>query len=64
MSLPNLRMPTMGGNVWWDTLESQRGFKLQQNKITDHCRILDPANCRIDWGDERSMRNSFSQITG
>lgn len=40
MSVPNL---TMGGNVWRDTLESRQGFKLQQYKITNYCRILAPS---------------------
>jgi hypothetical protein len=64
MSLPNWRMPTLGGKVFWNTLDIRNGFKLQQNKNTGHFRILDPSDSRIDWGfDEGSMRNSFYQIT-
>jgi hypothetical protein len=64
MGLLNFRMPTAGGKVWWYTLESKNGFKLQQNKNTGHYRILDPADYRIDWGfNESEMRTAFHQLT-
>ncbi|AIQ22000.1 hypothetical protein H70737_03490 [Paenibacillus sp. FSL H7-0737] len=64
MSLPNWRLPTMGGLIFWNTLDKRKGFKLQQNKNTGHFRILDPSEYRIDWSfDEGSIRNSFYQIT-
>jgi hypothetical protein len=45
----NLRLPTMGGKVFWNTLEVKYGFKLQQNINTGHYRILDPADCKQRW---------------
>ncbi len=47
----NIPFPTMGGNVWWNTLVSRGGYKLQQRKITGHARILDSNNMRAAWGD-------------
>lgn len=64
MSLPNIRMKTLGGPTWWDTIDSRKGFKLQQHIITGHFRILDPSNYRIDWGvDEGKLRSSFYGVT-
>lgn len=37
---------TMGGNVWWDELDSEQGWRLQKNSLSGHCRILDPDGVR------------------
>lgn len=38
---------TMGGKVWWNDLENRNGFRLQQNILSGHYRILDPQNERL-----------------
>ena len=38
---------TMGGNVWWKDLETKNGYKIQQNIISKHYRILDNEDRRI-----------------
>jgi len=38
---------TMGGKVWWKPVEEQNGFKIQQNIISQHYRILDCEDRRI-----------------
>ena len=46
---------TMGGKVWWKDLEVRNGYKIQQNILSRHYRILNPINQRIcssfDWED-------------
>ena len=42
---------TMGGKVWWKMIEEQSGFKIQQNIISQHYRILD--------GEDRRICSSF-----
>ena len=37
---------TMGGNVWWREIETKGEFKIQQNIISQHYRILNGANER------------------
>ncbi len=37
---------TMGGKVWWKLLEEREGYRLQQNLISNHYRILDEDNYR------------------
>lgn len=38
---------TMGGRVWWRELDHQNGFRLQQNVISGHYRILDADDYRL-----------------
>jgi len=62
-TLPNIPFPTMGGKVFWNTLEEHGGWKLQQNMLTRHCRILDPNNVRRAWGaSEEAMRKELSKL--
>ncbi|MTI83166.1 MAG: helix-turn-helix domain-containing protein [Firmicutes bacterium] len=38
---------TLGGKVWWVNTESEGEFRIQQNIISQHYRILDGYNRRI-----------------
>lgn len=44
---PHPPRPTMGGRVWWRTVREQNGWRIQQNLISQHYRILDPADGRL-----------------
>ncbi|QQE74993.1 zinc ribbon domain-containing protein [Brevibacillus composti] len=61
-SMPNIDFPTMGGKVFWDTLAESGGWKLQKNKLTDHCRLIDPSNIRRAWGSERAMMSALERL--
>lgn len=39
--------PTMGGKVWWTLIEEHNGYRLQQNIISRHYRLLDPHDGRM-----------------
>lgn len=39
---PKIR--TMGGKFWWKEIEAEGGFRIQQNIISGHYRILDANN--------------------
>ncbi|MCP3761538.1 helix-turn-helix domain-containing protein [Domibacillus sp. A3M-37] len=41
------RDKTMGGRVWWRELDHQNGFRLQQNMISGHYRVLDADAYRL-----------------
>lgn len=58
----NMPQPTMGGYVWWRELDSESGWRLQQNVIDRHCRILDPSSIRRAHGCEEMMRYSFNRV--
>lgn len=40
-------MKTMGGKVWWKDIEVKGNYKIQQNVISGHYRIIDNENRRV-----------------
>ncbi len=38
---------TMGGKVWWRDIEEHGGYRVQQNLLSQHYRLLDPADGRM-----------------
>lgn len=66
MLFPNIPSPTLGGNVFWDTVESKDGWRLQRHKGTNHWRILDSENIRHAWGPasaEGEIKHTFGKYT-
>lgn len=53
--LPNVDFPTAGGKALWDTLAERDGWKIQQNKITCHIRILNSHDVRKAWGTPKQI---------
>lgn len=51
--LPRVPQPTMGGRVWWRNLREKQGWRIQQNVVSQHYRILDRQDGRLfssfDW---------------
>jgi hypothetical protein len=62
--MPNVESPTMGGKVFWDTITSYEGWRLQKNKLTGHCRLLDPNDVRKAWGSFAAMSDAFEWLVG
>ncbi|MDO4424938.1 MAG: alpha/beta hydrolase [Planctomycetia bacterium] len=60
--LVNATTGTMGGHFWWNTLDSCRGWELQQHKVTSYCRILDRGNDRVAWGRRNNVQRSFNKV--
>lgn len=46
----------------WLTLAEWKGWCLQQNGFTKHCRILDPDDIRRAWGTKTAMFDALDQI--
>lgn len=38
---------TMGGKIWWREIKSVNGYRIQQNIISNHYRILDDKDRRL-----------------
>lgn len=38
---------TWGGRVWWKTVQEADGYRIQQNLLSHHYRILDQENRRL-----------------
>lgn len=59
--------PTIEGRVtdsmfWWDVLDECENWKLEKNKLTGHCRIIDPGKKRTAWGRESELRAAFEKV--
>jgi len=58
----NLPLPTIGGAQLWTDLTHRSGFRVQQNAVTGHCRVLDPSNIRRGWGSETDAIALFDEL--
>ena len=63
-NLPNIPLPTMGGEVFWEELDRRGGYVLQKNIFSGYCRILDRDNIRMAWGGEGPMRAKLRELAG
>ncbi len=55
---------TMGGKVWWRDIEETGGYRIQQNVISSHYRILNPKDERIASSfDMDEIREIFRNMT-
>jgi len=59
---PGVEGHVMDSEIWWTVLDSFRGWKLEKNKVTGHCRIIDPDKLRTAWGRESEMRAAFEKV--
>ena len=48
---PGVEGHVMDSEIWWTVLDSSGGWKLEKNKVTGHCRIIDPDKLRKAWGE-------------
>ena len=56
---------TMGGRVWWNQIAEKNGYRLQQNMISRHFRVLDPADGRMFSSfDETAAVSFFEEVAG
>lgn len=54
---------TMGGKVWWRLIEDHDGYRIQQNILSQHYRLLDPQDGRmISSFDLNEVRNHLNRI--
>ena len=57
--------PTMGGKVWWRTIETGEKWLIQQNIISQHYRALDKNNRRISFSfDLEELRRRIGELEG
>lgn len=62
ISMPNVPFPTLGGMFFWITIAESNGWRLQQNTITQHARILDANNVRVAWGGIDAMEGTMARF--
>ena len=68
-----MNMPTLGGRIFWGDVLHFRGWRIQQNVLTKHHRLIDPADVRHGSGtfddclarlDEIKQEKSLPPLTG
>ena len=56
---------TMGGKVWWRTVETMGPYRVQQNLLSQHYRALDPEDGRVCSSfDLEEIRRQLRELEG
>jgi len=63
-SLFTLQLPTAGGRQFWTDHCWRNGWRIQQNAVTGHWRLLDPGNVRHAWGSRRACEHLLDRQPG
>jgi hypothetical protein len=59
--LPNWKLPTLGGKQMWTDHFWRQGWRIQQNAMTGHWRLLDGNNVRHAWGNRAACDAALQQ---
>ena len=62
IALPNIPFPVCPEFFVWDTVCEINGWKLQQNMMTRHARIVDNKNIRKAWGTINGMIRAMDRM--
>ena len=55
---------TMGGRIWWQDIKETKGYRIQQNIISRHFRILDAEDRRFFSSfDKKEIEDKFKELT-
>lgn len=55
---------TMGGRIWWQDLKESKDYRIQQNIISRHYRILDAEDRRFfSTFDKKEIEDKFKELT-
>jgi hypothetical protein len=57
----NWKAPTLGGKQLWTDHVWLDGWRIQQNALTGHWRLLDPENVRHAWGNRAACDQALQQ---
>lgn len=60
--VPGRGARTMGGKQFWTDLYIFRGWRIQKNVLTGHCRLLDVQDLRRTWGSYDHCLRTFQAI--
>ena len=55
---------TMGGRIWWQDIKESKGYRIQQNIISRHYRILDAEDRRFfSTFDQKEVEEELKELT-
>ena len=58
----NLPIKTAGGTQFWTDHVWREGYRIQNNSVTDHWRLLDPADVRRAWGSREQCDQALQRL--
>jgi pimeloyl-ACP methyl ester carboxylesterase len=58
----NLPLPTLGGDAFWSDELVLHGWRIQQNVLSEHYRLLDPQDIRRAWGTAQQCRQALEEV--
>ena len=58
----NFQLPTMGGKQFWADWRWREGWRIQENVLTGHHRVLDPNDRRQAWGSWEACLADFERL--
>ena len=58
----NVPTKTLGGGQFWGDVRFFRGWRIQQNVLTRHFRLLDPGNVRRAWGSKEDCETALNAV--
>jgi hypothetical protein len=62
MMLVNVASKTGGGTQLWTDFRNRNGFRLQQNCVSGHWRLLDASDVRRTWGTRAHCEAQLNQL--
>ncbi|WP_420548135.1 esterase/lipase family protein [Curvivirga sp.] len=57
-------IPTLGGKQIWSDVQIQNDWRLQENVLTGHYRLLDENDRRVTWGSLKECQQVLSKAFG
>lgn len=58
----NVPTPTLGGNQLWRDAHVFAGWRIQENLLTEHFRLLDPEDVRRAWGSYEQCKLRLDEL--
>lgn len=62
-SLPKKKicLPKVSGDHMWTEINNHSGWRLQENVLTHHCRLINPENAIFAWGQKNKMNELLNK---
>ncbi len=60
----DVALPTLGGRQVWGDVEAHAGWRIQENAVTGHFRLLDPDDWRHAWGSLADCQAALVKVEG
>ncbi|MEW4487835.1 hypothetical protein AB1L42_07110 [Thalassoglobus sp. JC818] len=62
LQMPQFDSKTLGGRLFWGDVRFFRGYRIQQNVLTEHYRLLDPFDVRRMSGSREDCERALEEI--